>query len=451
MRLISVLAALLLGALPLASANAATAAAPASAAIAASAGGQDLFNLNLPKLGLAGGGAFPLWKAEAIGRQIYYAIQQEDGVLNDPLVADYVDYLGHQLSSVANAPDEPFHYFVVLDPQINAFALPGAFIGVNSGLFEATRTEDELAGVLAHETAHVVQRHIARQVADAHYNNLINLAILLGAIAVAAANPDLSMAAISGAQGGIAQRQINYTRADELEADRVGISILARAHFNPQGMIGFFQYMQRQYAMQGFQIPEFLSTHPLDITRVSEAQQRARDLHVKPRAENPNFALMKARVRVLTSDDPVATLAYYRVQSQSASNPWYREAAKYAMVLCMSQLNQGKEAVALAKPLAAAHPDNIALQLALAQAMIAAGDTKAGLAALAQDNRLYGPSMAVAMTYAQALYDAGDAREAVGVLQPLAQLDGTDPIYDPDFYQLLGSAANKIGNHSLAY
>jgi beta-barrel assembly-enhancing protease len=453
MRAAVFLAAFAAGLAPAMAANAATATAPASVVPAFTATApSDTTDYNLPKLGLAGGGAFPLWKSTAIGRLIYYEIQQEDGVMNDPLVAGYVDYLGHRLSSVAGDSDESFHYFPVLDPEVNAFALPGAFIGVNTGLIEVTRNEDELAGVLAHETAHVVQRHIAREVEDSKYNSLVNLAILLGAIAVAAANPDMAAGALMGAQGGVLQREINYTRADEMEADRVGISILAKARFAPQGMIEFFEYMQRQYAMQGYQIPEFLSDHPLDITRISEAQIRAKNLHVNPAPEDPNYALMRARIRVLTSDNLDETLDYFRDESKDAHDPWYREAAVYGMALCLNRLNQGKRALELIKPLTAAHSDNIALQLALAESLLTAGETEAGLGALAQDNTLYPSNVAVSMAYARALLDTGNAKQAVAVLSPVTPLlDGNNPIYNPDLYQLLASAANQSGDQALSY
>ncbi len=406
-------------------------------------------DLNLPKLGLAGGGALPLWKSQFIGREIYYVIQGEDGVLNDPLVADYADYLGHRLSSVANAPDEPFHYFVIKDTEINAFALPGAFVAVFSGLILATRNEDELAGVLAHETAHVVQRHIARQMADSRYNNLIDLGILLGAIAIAAMAPDAAVGALMSAQGGILQRQINYTRADEMEADRVGIGILARARFKPQGMIEFFQYMQQQYALQGENIPEFLSDHPLDITRISEAQERARDLHVNPLPENPNYALMRARIRVLISDDLSRTLDYFRAREKSVKNPWYRTAAVYGMVLCFNRMDEGKQALALIKPIAAAHSDNVALQLAEAESLLAAGDTQAGLDALSADNTLYPANPAVVLTYARALFNANRFRETVALLAPGIQDE--ENLLNPDYYRLLALAASKINDDALAY
>lgn len=448
MRFPVLLASLIAGLLPGIASASATAGIPATIATPAAASSIVGTDFNLPKLGLAGGAALPLWKAQVIGRQIYYQIQQADGVLNDPLVDAYVDYLGHRLSSVANGPDEPFHYFPVREDAINAFALPGAFIGVNTGLIRVTRNEDELAGVLAHETAHVVQRHIARQVADAKYNTLINLGILLGAIAVAAANPDMAAGALMGAEGGVAQRQINYTRADEMEADRVGIAILAKARFKPQGMVDFFKYMERNYALQGYHMPEFLSTHPLDLTRISEAENRAKQLHVNPRPEDRNYALMRARIRVLDSDDPAKTLAYFRDKAKSDSKPWYREAAVYGMVLCLNRLDEAARALALIKPLAERHSDNVALQLAVAESLLAAGKTQAGLAALDQDDTLYPSNRAVSADYARALVNAGHPAQAVKVLSPL--LTDYEDVLDPDLFKLLATAANRSGDAPLA-
>src|SRR5699024_10393157 len=140
-----------------------------------------------------------------------------------------------------------YHYFALKVPMINAFAVPGAYIAVFSKLILLTRDEDELAGVMAHETAHISQRHSARRMADSSYNSIINLGILLAGIAVAMAGG--GPAAIAAAQGGVMQRMINYTRADEMEADHVGIEILARARFDPRCMVRFFQYMQRNYAL----------------------------------------------------------------------------------------------------------------------------------------------------------------------------------------------------------
>ena len=403
---------------------------------------------SLPELGIAGGTALPLWKAHFIGQQVYHLIQGEGGVMNDPLVDNYINHLGHRLSSVAQGPDEPYHYFVVRAPDINAFALPGAFVGVNYGLILATRSEDELAGVMAHETAHVAQRHIARQLADATYNDLINIAILLGGVTAAIINPGIAVGAMMGAQGGIAQRGLNYTRAHEMEADRVGILILARARFNPMGMVDFFKYMERDYSLQGYQMPEFLSTHPLDITRIAEGEIRAKNLHPNVLPENPNYALMRARIRVLTSNDLVNTLNWFKGDHSDNPKLWYREADIYGMALCYDRLDSGNKGLALIRPLAKAHPNNIAIQLALAESLLAAGEKTAGMNALEQDYNLFPGNRPVLMTYARALYNAGDARKTVRILRPY--MDPSNHVINPDLYKLLANAANKTGRRILS-
>lgn len=426
--------------------NAASAAGTTAAALPATSAA--VTDYSLPQLGIAGGVALPLWKAHFMGEQIFHLIQSENGVLNDPLVENYVNYVGHRLASVAQGPDEPYHYFVVLDPDINAFALPGAFVGVNSGLILATQNEDELAGVMAHETAHVSLRHIARKMADATYNNLVGLAMILGGVVAAVAAPAIGVGAIMGGVGGSIQHGINYTRADEYAADRVGIMILARARFKPQGMVNFFKYMERQSGLAGYQLPQFLSNHPLDITRIAEAENRAKDLHIHPLPESPDYALMRARIRVLTSDDLASTLAWFEGQVKTETNPWYREAAVYGMVLCLNRLDSGKHALSLIRPLVRSHPNNIALQLGLAKSLIAAGQAKAGLQALAQNHMLYPDSRAVTGAYARALVNADQASKAVIVLKPL--MNDSSSVFDPDLYQLLATAANKTGNKTLA-
>lgn len=444
MRSLSLLVAFLLGILP-AFAASPPQISPPPASVAP--GNISTLNFNLPKLGLAGGAALPIWKAHFMGQTIYRELQGTGAVVNDPLVAHYINYLGHELSSAADAPPEPFHYFVLQVPVLNAFALPGAYIAVFSKLFLITRSEDELAGVMAHETGHIVQRHTARRMADASTNALINLGILLAGIAAAVSG--VGIPAVMAAKSGIVQRKINYTRAQEFEADRVGISILARAGFNPQGMINFFQYMQRNFALQGYYIPPFLSTHPLDLTRITEAQMRAKRIRINPKPENPNYALMRARLRVLVSKDMAKTLHYFRDRMTSVKDPWYRAAATYGAVLSLNRLDRGKRALKLIKPLAESHPNNVALQLASAQTLLAAGQITRGLATLADYKTLFPSSGAVTMAYAEALLHAGKAREVVDLLTP--GLYERRFQYNPEFAQRLAEAANKTGQSALAY
>jgi predicted Zn-dependent protease len=201
-------------------------------------------------------------------------------IVEDPQVAEYINEIGHRIAVQANDGDYSFSFFVVDDARINAFALPGGFVGVHTGLIEASRNEDELAGVLAHEVAHVTQRHIARAVHASSRQSMLSTALMLGAMILGAAGGDADavQAGIAVAQGTAAQQQINFTRSNEYEADRIGIRALAEAGFDPHGMNSFFEVLSRQETSSpDRRIPEFLRTHPVTTARISEAKSRAAD------------------------------------------------------------------------------------------------------------------------------------------------------------------------------
>src|SRR5690606_6183983 len=183
----------------------------------------------------------------------------------DPEVTEYIRALGLRLSSQAHDGSQRFNFFMVRDTSINAFALPGGFIGVNAGLMLETQQESELAGVLAHEVAHVTQRHIARSLAAQSRNSLVSTAAMLAAILLGAAagGGDAAMAGVAAAQSLAIQQQISFTRSNESEADRVGLGILARAGFDPNGMPAFFETMARRAGTSEMNIPEMLRTHPV--------------------------------------------------------------------------------------------------------------------------------------------------------------------------------------------
>ena len=170
-------------------------------------------------------------------------------ILEDPEVSEYIQDIGHRLSSHAEEGQHQFYYFVVRDPAINAFAMPGGFIAINSGLILATRNENELPGVMAHETAHVTQRHIARMIVDQTHAGLVSTAAMLAAILLGATagrgSPGAMEGAIIATQGAAIQHQINYTRSQEFEADRIGICTMASAGFDPLGMPSFFETLNR--------------------------------------------------------------------------------------------------------------------------------------------------------------------------------------------------------------
>ena len=239
----------------------------------------------LPSMGSSAGRIASPQEQRQYGFYVLHELRNQSAVLDDALLNDYLNTLGYRLVSYSPQPDQPFTFFVVKDAQINAFALPGGFIGVNAGLITTTANESELAAVLAHEISHVTQQHLVRAVeAEQKYAPLMVLAMVGAVLATAHRSPystsNSDIGAIATAEGLAAQMQINFTRADESEADRVGIQTLAKANFDPDAMAGFFARMQ-QVLRPGFDesdVPALLMDHPVTVERISEAKARAESL-----------------------------------------------------------------------------------------------------------------------------------------------------------------------------
>jgi len=240
-----------------------------------------------------------------LGEQIMKEIRHDPDYLDDGPLLEYLNNFGSNLVSVR--PDVrgeagyDFFFFAVRDPVLNAFALPGGFIAVHSGLLLAAQSESELASVLAHEIGHVAQRHIARMIGQQKQNSMIQLAsIVLGALAgVSKVGGDAAMATMMGGTGVAMQRQLNFSRDAEREADRVGLQILRDGGFDTSGMVAFFGRLQSASRNFGDSLPPYLLTHPLTTERIADIQARIRDQRYKQRADNPDFQLIRARVRLL--------------------------------------------------------------------------------------------------------------------------------------------------------
>ncbi len=401
-------------------------------------------DFNLPQLGQAGDNVITPAQLYRIGVQIMDQLRDEGAILDDPLIEDYINNLGHELSSHSDNPTLHFRYFVLNDPAINSITLPGGFIGVYSGLFLDSDNEDELAGVMAHETAHVTQNHIARSLADRKSRSLLNIATMLGAILVAAntGDPYTAMGTVAAAQASIIQHQINFTRAEEAEADRVGIQTLARAGFPPQGMIDFFKKMQRDDALNGYnQIPEFLLDHPLDRIRMAELENRALSMHVPPRPDSRDYAIMKARLRVLESNNLDKTLQFFQAEIAS-THGWNREAMRYGLALTYMSTNHVTAAIKIMQQLRDKYDDVVAFRISLASAQMAAGETAAAVATYQRAMQLFPDSRALTLSYARDLIEANQTRRAIGLLLPLS-LQATS---DPGALRLIAHAYDKEGD-----
>jgi predicted Zn-dependent protease len=404
-------------------------------------------NPDLPDIGSPAGTIANLDDEYQIGRMVIREFRDQNEIIEDPEVTDYIQTLGLRLSSQAPDSERVFHYYVLREGDINAEALPGAFIVCNYGTVLAANNESELAGVLAHETAHITQRHLVRGALASEHQSLETAAAILGAIALGAlgAGPAAIEAGIVGAQGMGAQMQINFTRDQEYEADRVGMTYLAHAGFDPEGMPNFFEVLFREYGFQEAHIPRMLVDHPVTSERIAEGRTRAAELERPKHLEDSvNFGLVQERLRVLMATENFDLRAYYVGRTNMRDPPL---AALYGQAFAYVQRNHPADAIPILQPLVTAHQGVIMLHILLAQAQIAAGHIPEGLATFARAEVLFPRNVPLTVRYAEALITANQPAKAHELLLDLFNNIAPTPAQT----RLTALAASSAGDAGDAY
>lgn len=298
---------------------------------------QAVGTVDLPDIGDSSGSAVSPEFERRLGKAFMRSVRQHAKIVTDPEVESYIESIGYKLAANSDNNTLAFTFFVVDSPDINAFAAPGGVIGVNSGTILNSRSESELAGVIAHEISHVTQRHMARQFEQAGQFSLPRAAALLGAILIGIANPEAGAAALTIVTGVSAQAQINFTRANEEEADSVGIQLLARSGYDPQGMPSFFERLQQKSEYYQGNAPEFLRTHPLTTSRIAESKARASKYKPVAYVNTASYELVKAKIEVNSykhSKDAV-TVFRDRLANTPAKN---KKTARYGYVMALTRL-----------------------------------------------------------------------------------------------------------------
>ena len=234
-----------------------------------------------------------------LGLQIMAEIRAHKDYLDDAEITGYLTILGNKLilGSREARPDQDFEFFTVKDPAINAFALPGGYMGFNTGLILAAQAESELAGVMAHEIAHVTQKHLARMIAGQKYNMLVSLAAVALAVLASRTHPQISEAVLVGSQARHIQSQLDFTRDHEKEADRIGMNILVSAGFDPSGMVAFFEHLQKVGRFHENGAPSYLRTHPITYERIADIENRMQQTSYRQVPDSIDFQLVRAKVR----------------------------------------------------------------------------------------------------------------------------------------------------------
>lgn len=452
------------------------------------AGAQER-GVRLPDIGSSAASAVSPEEMKEYGASMLHEMRAYNMIFDDPLVSDYMHSLGYRLVSYSDGANLAFTFFVVRSNDINAFAAPGGYIGTNIGLITAMGSEDELAAVIAHEIAHVTQQHLLRAFEDSKKSTLpIALAMIGALVATRGRSDDAGQAAIMGGLSLMQQRAINFTRYDEIEADRVGIQSLARAGYDPLAMADTFATMQRVMRVNGVDIPEFLRTHPVDVNRIADAKARAIQLErnyprpivtagsaatapptageqkplllsiPKTTAGSPRavtqaqvggtnyFELMRERARALNAVSANASLRYYAddfKRDPAANTP----ANRYGYALSLVRTRQPQLAVAEYEKLLAEFPNNSVFELGIAEA-----EDQSGLKALAlkryeRINADYPGNRAIVLAYAEALLASSEkksAQLAQDLLRPLLARYSDDPELQRSFGRANELSGDKV-------
>lgn len=389
--------------------------------------------LRLPDMGDPAAQYLSAAQERALGREMMREVRNHLPMMTDHQLNAYIRDLGQRLASHSNATDQSFHFFVVDHHSINAFAMPGGYIGIHRGLILAAQSESELAAVVAHEIAHVTQRHIARSFGEAQRLNARTAAILLASLALASQDPEAgSAAAMAGIAGGV-QQQLSFSREHEHEADRVGMRILTAAGFDPQGMPDVFTRLHQAAQYHG-QPPEWLSTHPLTSNRIADSQARARQTPSSNVFESDRFELMRARLRVLQARSPADAVAYFEQRLEQSDTV----SARYGLALALTAAGDRERAADI---LAALPDDDVAVLLARADLARRGGQLEAALAIYERAGQLFPSDDAVALQHAEALLAADQPEQARRLLARTVR-GGSD---DPHHHWLLAQAANEAG------
>ena len=359
---------------------------------------------------------------DQLEREFIDQINQSPLVIHTPLAEQYINHLGKRLAQHGDIKT-PF-FFIVNSNEINAFAGPGGYIGVNTHLILATDNESELAAVMAHEMSHVRLHHLYRMLEHEKQMKIPMLASMLASIALGVVNPMLGSGAIMATLGGFAQSDINFIRSNEKEADRIGIDILTKAGLDPRGMSSFFKKMQdnsRYYS--GSNIPNILRTHPIDAERIAEAENRYAHLKLTPVDDSIDYRLFKELVRTAVNTNNKALLEDYQrcIKNQPQNTP-----CRYGHALVLSQINQNNAAEEELRALLLQEPENVYVLIALVNTEIANHHANKAVDRLSplQNNHLNNDALMLA--YADSLAAANQLEKAAMILLKVTRLHPRD-------------------------
>jgi len=401
----------------------------------------------LPTIGGVGGGLISEQQESDIGRQVMMSIRRSARQIEDALVYDYLSAVTYRLVPYAPLHSRELTLVLIDNPGINAFAVPGNIVGVNGGLFLNAESEQQFASVMAHELAHLSQRHFARRMQQQEMSAPLTVAgMVAGIILSAVTQSDIGIAAIAGTQAMAIQNMLAYSRSHEQEADRVGMEILANSGMDPRGMPEMFEIMMRQNRLQGGRLPEYLSTHPLTQNRVSDTRSRAEQYPEGEHADSTEYHLVRARLQVRYARSAEVAVDTFRSYLEQ-SGPQYANAMRYGLAVALIGNDEPQQAEAELLKLLDDSPGRITYLVTLAEALMEQGKLDEAREEMRVALDRNPGNYPITNTLATIEIEAGNAEQAVDHLRRLTrELPNRDYLW-LQLAEAEGMARNIVGVH----
>ena len=390
----------------------------------------------LPNLGSSARALYSAEDEHRLGHQVMVQIRQSREFVDDPELQAYVQQLGERIAQGTGRSD--FRFFIIRDASINAFALPGGYIGINTGLILDASSESELAAVIAHEIEHVMQQHWSRMMAARKQRSGLTAAALLASMILAGSGQQAGEAGIALTSAINVTQDLSYSRDFEREADRLGIQLLAKAGYRPEAMADFFEKLQKSARLSDSGAPEYMRTHPVTTNRIAEARDRAHKLdgHVTHMSSR-EFMYAKARIIALYS--PSTAEAQSSMNTQITTD--HKDAYNYGQAMLAMRTNHLASALAIDQGLRKRHPRDKRFRMLEADINLDTGNKKGGLAIYRDIYQHEKSNREVMLRYANALINYGGFADAYKMLKPAIRTSSENP----RLQQLFARAAGEIG------
>ncbi|MCP8686924.1 M48 family metalloprotease [Marinobacterium sedimentorum] len=371
---------------------------------------------NLPTIGDTSSSIVSLSQEARLGDTWGRMLRGRAKLLEDPIIYSYLEDLLWKLAANSALQQPQLELIVVDNPTLNAFAVPGGIVGIHGGLLLSAEAEDELASVLAHELAHLSQRHFAQQLEEERRNRPFMMAAVLGSILVAAVDAQAGAAALSSTLGANELARLSFSRQNEQEADRLGMTALASSDIDPSAMPRMFERMQRSMRFYGDRPPEFLLTHPVTQSRIADSLNRAAQLPAPAiQRQSPEFDIARTRLQIHYADRPGAILASFEAQAQSSGS----NRAYYGLAMAASATGDHTRALKALDKLDSTWQQHLYVRISRAEILHSAERDSEAEQILSELNQLYPNNLPVQKTYARLLQDMEKPARAAHLYESL--------------------------------